>query len=642
MGDGFDLRTFNGISPRTSPRLLRDQMATVAHDVNLLHGNIEPSRLPLETDISVTSTAKTIYRHCQQWLAYEGKVYFARRIVPGETERHLYIVGDGSPKVIDCSGNTFPLGINKPDSTLSTTTVAADFSSYSYRFFGFYEGVDGSIYDKASITPTVITAGKEYTFTPFSRNEAPAKSTFGVSIEVSKGAGLVGIVYSANTYRAGNSDLYINGSQVVAKLFSRSGSADSAYDNDSTVPSLLVVKLSYNATTSASITRSYVYTYVTAWGEESQPSTPSTLLTVDAGNNVVITGFSPSAHANVNRIRLYRTDTTGQFRFVAEFPTNTTTYTDSLLDTELAEIIPSTNWQPPPTDLAGIVSMPNGFMAGFAKNTLWFSEVNQSHAWPADYTLTKIDGDIVGISGAFENSLIVLTTKHPYIVTGYLPSEMSATKVSAYEPCLSEFSIVDMGIYGVGYAAANGFVVVRGGSAEVFTEPLITPEQWRGFNPSTMRCAWYKERLHIVSDNVHFVFSMHEGDDILTTETENPLALWVDTETDNFWFTETAKPFHETAKLLQYSKGEAALFKWVSGETQYQRPLSFVRAKIEASGYPSILALYADSRLIYKKNVTDDKPFYLPVLERSKHWKVGIESHYPVHRVVVTNGHIEL
>lgn len=634
--DGFDLRTFGGISPRTSRRLLRDTMATHAHDIYLLHGNAAPARLPLATDTMLSlADAKSIYRHCERWLAYPNKVYFSKRVLPNDAGERLYIFGDGSPKIRDCNGKTYPLGINKPSTALITKTVNADFSAYTYRFFGFYEGSDGSIYDKTAISPTIISAGKEYTFAPFARIGAPEKSEFGISVEVSKGNLLLGVAYSSNTYRSGNSDLYINASQVIASLFVRNNGVDSAYDDGAINPSLLVAKLTYKPTDNASITRSYVYTYVTAWGEESQPSDPSALLTVDAGNNVTVSGFTESNHANVNRIRLYRTDTTGQFRFIAELPATTTTYTDSLLDTELAEVLPSTTWQPPPENLKGAVGMPNGFMAGFEGNMLWFSEVNQPHAWPAEYTLTKIDGDIVGISGAFENSLVVITNKHPYIVTGYAPDAMSATKVSAYEPCLSEFSIVDMGIYGVGYATANGFVVVRGGSAEVFTEPFITPEQWRDYLPATMRCAWHKERLHVVSDNIHLCFSMREGDDILTTETSRPSALWFDSETDNLYI-------HEATRLFQYSKGDYSSFKWISGETQYQRPASFVRAKIEAEHHPVTLLLYANGAEVYRRNTVNNEPFFLPVLPRSKHWMIGIESQYEVHRVVVTNGHIEL
>lgn len=635
MADGFDLRTFNGLSPRTSSRLLRDSMATVAENVYLLHGNVAPSRLPLDSGDSASLGTQSIYRHCGTWLTYPQKVYFSQRVMPGDTGERLYIAGDGAPVVRGCDGVTYPLGVNKPASIPVVVATPTDYSTYTYRFSGFYEGADGGMYDKATIAPTVIDAGKEYTFAPFARVSAPAGSEFGVSVEVLKAGELLGIVYSSNTYRAGNSDLYLNGNQVIASLFDRTSGTDTAYDDGSVNPALMALKLTYSAADSASLTRSYAYTYVTSWGEESQPSTASDLVVVDAGNDVAVSGFIPSPHANVNRIRLYRTDSGGAFRFVAEFPDTQATYTDNNLDTELGEVVPSTTWEPPPDGLQGLVGMPNGFMAGFVGNVLYFSEVNQPHAFPPEYTLTKIDGDIVGISGAFENSLVVMTTKHPYIVTGYTPDTMTATKVSAYEPCLSALSIVDMGVYGVGYASPNGFVIVRAGSAEVFTEPMITPEQWRDYSPQTMRCGWHKERLHVVSGLVHFVFHMRDGDDLLTTESNYPTALWQDTDTDTLW---TA----EDGKLWKHGQGMKAVMDWLSGETQYQRPLSFVRAKIEADDFPITLKLWASGREVFRYDAHDNEPFYLPVIPRSKHWRVGVEGLFEVHRVVVTNGHIEL
>ena len=128
---------------------------------------------------------------------------------------------------------------------------------------------------------------------------------------------------------------------------------------------------------------------------------------------------------------------------------------------------------------------------------------------------------------------------------------------------------------------------------------------------------------------------MREGDDILTTETSRPSALWFDSETDNLYI-------HEAMRLSQYSKGDYSSFKWISGETQYQRPASFVRAKIEAEHHPVTLLLYANGAEVYRRNTVNNEPFFLPVLPRSKHWMIGIESQYEVHRVVVTNGHIEL
>ena len=86
--------------------------------------------------------------------------------------------------------------------------------------------------------------------------------------------------------------------------------------------------------------RAYIYTYVSAYGEEGQPCEALTNQVIDvfSDQNVVLTlPSAPSGNHNLSKKRIYRTDTSGTFRFVADVTLSATTYTDSLTEQQLGK-----------------------------------------------------------------------------------------------------------------------------------------------------------------------------------------------------------------------------------------------------------------------------------------------------------------
>lgn len=260
---------------------------------------------------------------------------------------------------------------------------------------------------------------------------------------------------------------------------------------------------------------SYVYTYVNLRGEESAPSLagiyqasvgPSTTpIPAPSGqgdyNSVVIppieTAFGPYL---VEKVRLYRaaTGNTGTiFRFVLEtsFSGGLTTLTDDLGDFELGEEIPSTLWDLPPTDLRGVITLPNGVMAGFYRNILCFSAQNYAHAWPVSYQLTT-ETSIIGI-GNIDTTIVIFTRSHPYLAIGSDPASYSMTKLEVEHSGVSRRSIKPVLNVGVVGATPNGLLAVLGnGQVRNLTEPYFTRRQWQALTPSSIRAA--------VHDNIYF------------------------------------------------------------------------------------------------------------------------------------------
>ena len=241
---------------------------------------------------------------------------------------------------------------------------------------------------------------------------------------------------------------------------------------------------------------SYVYTFVTAFGEEGPPSQPTpviqaTISSTEQTATVAIPSYGGSS-SGLNfggnaRKRIYRSNTGSTnttFQLVDDVPYSQTSYPDSTPAAALQEVLPSSTWIGPPDDnvslypdgqLRGLTTVANGVLAGFTGKRLCLSEPFLPHAWPISYRIT-LEDDIIGI-GTTANGIVCLTKGRPYFVTGVDPSAMSALQVDLAQSCINAKSIVDMGEY-VLYAGPDGLCAISGTEGRVVTKGLISPEQW--------------------------------------------------------------------------------------------------------------------------------------------------------------------
>jgi hypothetical protein len=233
------------------------------------------------------------------------------------------------------------------------------------------------------------------------------------------------------------------------------------------------------------VSRAYVYTYVTAYGEEGPPSPPASLTGKTDDTWTITLGTASTldtTNRNLTHRRVYRTITSSNgvatYFLVVELPIATTSYDDTLSDTAVSgnSQLQSTSWTPPPSDLEGFSAMPNGMIAAWRENELWFCEPYRPHAWPASYVLA-VEFPIVGL-GVIGQTLVECTEGFPSAATGINPASVSLSKLSVYEPCLSRGSIVSApeGVY---YASQNGLVLVGGGTVRNITRELITKDKWQ-------------------------------------------------------------------------------------------------------------------------------------------------------------------
>lgn len=335
------------------------------------------------------------------------------------------------------------------------------------------------------------------------------------------------------------------------------------------------------------VTRLYVYTFVTEFGEESEPCPISDEVEWEPGQTVTLSGFEePPAGRGITLQRIYRSQTGSggtDLYFIAERPASNTDFVDNIPPDAINEPLPSRLWNPPPDNLQGLTALPNGMMAGFVGKDLYFCEPYRPHAWPEAYVLT-CDYEIVGL-GAFGASLVVVTKGHPYVVTGTSPDSMVMEKLELNLPCINPQSVIDLG-YAVAYASHEGLVVVSSNGAQLVTAGLISRSEWLRYSPATFVCGQYQGRYY-----ASYRYSDHDlvertGTLIFDLSGEMPFLVRNAV---------SAKAFHYSLEdgSLYYlidndiyefdARGEASeLMRWRSKQFILPRPTNFGAILIEA------------------------------------------------------------
>lgn len=235
-------------------------------------------------------------------------------------------------------------------------------------------------------------------------------------------------------------------------------------------------------------TRLYTYTFVTDLGEESEPAPASNALDIKPGQTVTLSGIQGApAGRLITKQRFYRSQTGSSgtfFYFVAERAASNANFVDTTAVDAFGEAMPSAAWNAPPDTLGGLISMPNGMMAAFSGQSLYFCEPYRPHAWPEKYVL-KTDSPIVGL-GALGTTLIVMTKGQPYIAQGTTPDTMQMVKIEANYPCINPRGIVDLG-FAIAYPSNEGLIRVTGdGVARLVTGKILSKEDWLDLGPSTI------------------------------------------------------------------------------------------------------------------------------------------------------------
>lgn len=565
------ITAFQGIKPRTSPRLLENSEAQIADNTNLASGELRPLALPRSTYVTTkVGPLLSIYKADQLtptsdlWFTWPYDVDVCRSPLPGEV-KYIYS-GDGEPRIttaaLAVSGpgvDNYPsaarsLGVPKPLSApvvVATGGVLADINRY--YLYSFYD--DWNQESAYSPLSALILGKPDGTWAVSGMDEAPANS-----------GGISNVTYSGTTVTI-----------TTTKHFNRAG--EQVVINGVTT----VTNVNGTWTLTATTPTTLVFTVATA--------------PTGTYNNAIDTSdtWARKAPWGVCTKRLYRTSgTKAQFQLVATDITGTT-FNDNIGDSGIPgdEAI-SASWELPPVDLKGVFTLPSGAIGGFSGNEFCLSEPFQPHAWPPEYRM-RSEYPIVA-AGLFTSGVVLGTIGEPVVVIGHEPGQMMAQPVKAAYPCLSKRSMVSMGDR-VGYATAHGFATVGDNGVELMTVGSYTRDEWAKLDPSTMIGEAVRGRLYLMTNGAGpkmLIFDYLDGTG-LTTSGIDATEIFADSLAGKLYVSDAG---NMDVREFDPVDGVFSTLDWMSKEFVVPEPINIGAARVnytsrwEQATYDSLLADY--------------------------------------------------
>ena len=311
----YKIQNFKGIAPRTSSELLPDGFAQDSVNVKLYSGDLLPYRVPKIVDntervvnVETLYALKNPSTNALVWLTWTTDVDIVTASDTSDDEQRFYYTGDVEPRVSNydlattgsepypSSTGYYDLGLDLP-----STTVTATATSFTVVNSTHYERDSGNTSTYYGAANHNLRTGNIVTVRDFS-GSTEAESFNATNVQVT--------VINATDFQ------YFNPGDAVSKTANTTGRADMAGSTQ---------------------VRTYIYTHLTPWGEESIPSDVSNEVYIKEGQTVTITNLPTAKPAGDNFVRgvnLYRSVTSASATdyFLLDtlwFPTSTVSFSRS-------------------------------------------------------------------------------------------------------------------------------------------------------------------------------------------------------------------------------------------------------------------------------------------------------------------------
>lgn len=357
-------------------------------------------------------------------------------------------------------------------------------------------------------------------------------------------------------------------------------------------------------------TRYYVYTVVNEWGEESAPSPVSSAIVCynDSHVTVSVTATSTADYVPISRVRIYRTNTGTEstaFQYVTEasLAAAASPIADQVPSDYLAEVMETSEWNPPPLDIKYITLVGGDFYAGVSGREVCLSESRVPYAWPLSYRFPLEDPPVgVATNGV---DLVVMTSGRPVVFTGNAPQAVQMVRLADYQPCMNEESIaVFDGM--VVYASPDGIVGISSSQGyRNLTEGIWTREQWQAFNPASVKLVVFERMLWMTCDTGGYLIDLASQSAVPTTLTFD--CAHYDGYTDTLYISKDGTRY-------KVGLGDPLTYQWYSKE--YLLPgTNYCSARVNAVAYNDLIFdLYVDGIRVYRGRPRDAEPFRLPAI----------------------------
>jgi hypothetical protein len=509
----ISIMKFLGEAPKLDPELLPNSAAQIASNVKLYSGDLRPyNQSSLQQALPKTGPITSIYpldngSGGYYWMHWNTDVDAVRAPVPNNA------VGGTNDQRTYYSGDT--TGNGELKSTTATMARAGVGTAYPYTYY--------TLGLPAPLTAPTIAATP---FSPITLSTQPTRSAGAlITVTTPSAHGLNSGAYVTVSGATGDTSFNVTNAQITV-----TGSTTFTYyasGSTATAVGTIVVNLA-----GLSTARTYVYTWLTAWGEESAPSPVSNTQFVYEGQSLSITGlpatfpttgaYAGGVYQTVGMVlNIYRTvsSTTGTTYYLSgSVNLGTTSFTDNQPLTALVTQLPSTSWYPPSATLRGIRAVHNGILVGFFGTTVCFSEPGQPHSWPTKY-YQEIGRTVVAVANV-GTTIVVLTDSNPWVIQGNTPAVMQKVRLDTNMPCTSKRSVVNMD-WGLCYATRGGiavFSLYQGASL-----PTSYVYDWDNFrtivDPTTITAVRYNNKYMAQHSQGMFIFEKDDHTGGFLTET---------------------------------------------------------------------------------------------------------------------------
>ena len=287
-GVALKIQRFFGEAPKVSGELLPDTVAQYAFNLDLSSGDLLPYRRPeRKAQLDKDGIIRTIYpmEHPETgekyWLHWTTDVDVAAAQVEGDQTQRVYYTGEDYPRVTNfelaTSGTKYPSASYRMGLPLPNVVPLAEAQPFTQKTSTFRQRDSGNTATITTADPHGLTTGNYVTVSGFA---------------ATGGANLYNLSNVQVTVIDDYKFSYFNYGSAEAETADTTGKVDLA---GTTQP------------------RNYVYTYLTAWEEESVPSEPSDTIFVKEGQTLDVSGL-PSLWTHGSgyqeegmKLRVYRT-----------------------------------------------------------------------------------------------------------------------------------------------------------------------------------------------------------------------------------------------------------------------------------------------------------------------------------------------
>ena len=379
--------------------------------------------------------------------------------------------------------------------------------------------------------------------------------------------------------------------------------------------------------------RVYTYTFVNDWGEESAPYSfdpmpASCTVEVYAEQGAIVgTPTTAPAGSYVTKKRIYRSvvaQGTPTFLYVGETALGTSLFNDDKSADLLGEECPSLYWTPPKPNLHGLVSLPNGILAGFVGNDVYLSEPYRPFAWPEVYSVS-VAYPVVGL-GALDTTVVVLTKGKPYFIQGSHPDSMVAVEADVSQACVSKRSIVSTdGV--VFYASPDGLVGLATNGSKIVTQQLFDRAQWQSLQPETIH-AYAHDGVYVAffgNTGGGFLFDIASASFML--HGVNASAGYSDLRRDTLFVL-------SGTSLGKWGEGTPRTYTWRSKLFTLPRPTHMASFRVGAEAYPVEVVVQRDGAVIHTQTVNNEQPCRLPP-GLGREWDIQVTNNSDIYQIEV-------